>query len=82
MSTQTDKYGFVKPEITDPADITALNGNWDMVENELKNIDSKITSHTTTTNTALGKLQPKITYGTAEPSGGSPGDVYIQLLND
>ena len=24
--------------------------------------------------------QPKITYGTEEPSGGSDGDVYIQII--
>lgn len=24
--------------------------------------------------------QPKITYGTAAPSGGNPGDVYIQII--
>ena len=29
---------------------------------------------------AFAGCQRKITYGTAEPSGGSDGDVYIQLL--
>ena len=27
-----------------------------------------------------GTYQPKITYGTEEPSGGSDGDVYIQII--
>lgn len=35
MSTNTSKFSFIKPELTDPADITAMNGNWDKVEEEL-----------------------------------------------
>ena len=35
MSTTTTKYGFIKPELTDAADITAMNSNWDKVEEEL-----------------------------------------------
>lgn len=36
MSTKTKNYEFVKPELTDTADITATNGNWDKVDEELK----------------------------------------------
>lgn len=32
MSTLTENYGFIKPEKTDPADITATNGNWDNID--------------------------------------------------
>ena len=35
MSTNTANIGLVKPELTDPADITALNSNWDKIDNEL-----------------------------------------------
>lgn len=40
MSIKTAKYGFIKPELTDVANITDMNENWDKVEEEL----SKITS--------------------------------------
>ena len=36
MSTKTKNYELVKPELTDTADITAMNGNWDKVDEELK----------------------------------------------
>ena len=123
MSTQTEKYKLVSPELTDPADITSTNINWGIIETELKNlklyydnllnaideIRSDITSkHNATQNqineltsqintvdttshtrdsaldtkltTATSKLQSKVTYGTNTPSGGSNGDVYIQLV--
>ena len=35
MSTTTTKYKLVKPALTDAADITATNGNWDIIETEL-----------------------------------------------
>lgn len=36
MSTTTTNYKLVKPDLTDPADITAMNVNWDKVDDELK----------------------------------------------
>ena len=36
MSTTTKNYGLVKPELTDAADITAMNENWDKIDEELK----------------------------------------------
>ncbi len=36
MSTTTTNFKFVKPEKTDPADITAINSNWDAIDGELK----------------------------------------------
>lgn len=36
MSTTTTNYGLVKPELTDAADITAMNENWDKIDEELK----------------------------------------------
>ena len=35
MSTTTTKLGLVKPEMTDAADITAMNGNWDKIDTKL-----------------------------------------------
>ena len=32
MSTTTTNHNFIKPELTDPADITAYNGNWDKLD--------------------------------------------------
>lgn len=36
MSTTTTNYGLVKPALTDTADITAMNGNWDTIDSELQ----------------------------------------------
>ena len=35
MSTKTTNFEFVKPDMTDPADISALNENWDKVDEKL-----------------------------------------------
>lgn len=35
MSTTTTNFGLVKPELTDPADITQTNENWDKIDAEL-----------------------------------------------
>lgn len=35
MSTTTEHFKFFKPELTDPADITELNSNWDKIDTEL-----------------------------------------------
>lgn len=40
MSTTTTNYGLVKPELTDVADITATNENWDLIDAKLKNIET------------------------------------------
>ena len=49
MSTTTTNYALVKPALTDPADITALNSNWDKIDTTLKKkadlgTDGKLTS--------------------------------------
>ena len=45
MSTTTTNFGFVKPELTDPADITSFNANWDIIDENLKAAsESKATS--------------------------------------
>lgn len=37
MSTKTTNYELVKPDLTDAADITAMNQNWDKLDEKLKN---------------------------------------------
>lgn len=44
MSTTTTNLGLIKPELTDPADITTFNTNWDKVDSQINNINSQITS--------------------------------------
>lgn len=41
MSTKTTKLEFVKPDLTDSADITAYNQNWDKTDNEFQEIDEQ-----------------------------------------
>lgn len=41
----TPKYEFKKRELTDIADITATEDNWDKVEEELDNQDTALASH-------------------------------------
>ena len=36
MSTQTTNYKLIKPELTDAANITKMNTNWDKIDTELK----------------------------------------------
>jgi hypothetical protein len=39
MSTTTKNYGMFKPELSDPADITKMNPNWDTIDEELKRLN-------------------------------------------
>lgn len=41
MSKTTTNYKLVKPELTDVADITAMNPNWDTLDAELKSLNDK-----------------------------------------
>lgn len=42
MSTTTSNYDLVKPELGDPADITAMNSNWDTIDNKLGEINDQL----------------------------------------
>lgn len=35
MSTLTSRFSLIKPALSDPADITAFNGNWDTIDTNL-----------------------------------------------
>lgn len=41
MSTLTSNYSLIKPELSDTADITAYNDNWDKIDTELTNLKPK-----------------------------------------
>lgn len=45
MSTTTTNYALVKPELTDAADITAMNENWDKLDTQLKSGDTALYKH-------------------------------------
>lgn len=38
MSTTTTKYKLIKPELSDPANITAFNENWDIIDEQLSEL--------------------------------------------
>lgn len=45
MSTKTTNFGLIKPALTDPADITVFNTNWDKIDEKLKEAsENKATS--------------------------------------
>lgn len=56
MSTKTTNFELVKPDLTDAADITATNPNWDLIDEKLASLedfangnyaDKSVTIHTT-----------------------------------
>lgn len=46
MSTTTPNFELIKPELTDPADITAINQNWDKIDEELKKGEALVVTAT------------------------------------
>jgi hypothetical protein len=42
MSTTTTNFNLIKPELTDVADITATNANWDVIDGELQSFNEKM----------------------------------------
>lgn len=42
MSTKTTNFNFIKPEKSDPADITSTNENWDKLDEALINRDADL----------------------------------------
>ena len=48
MSTTTTNYGLIKPDLNDPADITQMNRNWDIIDEELDNAHIPVTSEVPT----------------------------------
>ena len=46
MSTNTTHFNFFKAEMSDPADITEFNANWDRIDTELASAGTRIVSAT------------------------------------
>lgn len=63
MSTTTPIFGLLKPELTDAADITKMNGNWDKIDTELiKNqVYTAVGTHNTFTGSKYDVTVPGIT---------------------
>ena len=40
MSKTTTNLGLIKPELTDAADITAMNANWDKIDEQITKLSS------------------------------------------
>ena len=66
MSTTTANLGLIKPELSDAADITLTNENWDK-------IDQKLSGDVVTkeyVDEALRNAAPTYTYGTEDLTAG------------
>lgn len=73
----TTNYNLKKPEAGDDVSPTPFNDNADIVDSKLKEINDSINVINTSISTINGKLK-NITISTAEPSGGSNGDIWIK----
>lgn len=47
MSTRTSRFGLIKPELMDAADITAFNSNWDKIDDKLAGISEIVVASST-----------------------------------
>lgn len=61
MSTTTTNYKLHKPELSDPADITAMNPNWDKIDEELHNLNTKRVTATSTDGVTYRATVPGVT---------------------
>ena len=61
MSTKTQNYNLIKPALTDAADITATNSNWDKIDSELKQRYSPQNKPTATDVGAMSNTNPSAT---------------------
>ena len=75
MSTTTTNLGLIKPELTDAADITAMNENWDKIDSK---IQEQIAHKANTSNPH--NVTAKQTGGL--PSEGSGNSLFGNDLND
>jgi hypothetical protein len=57
----TENFKFYKPELSDPADITELNANWDRIDTELANAGTRIVTATSTNGVAYTATVPYLT---------------------
>lgn len=60
MSTKTTNFNLIKPELTDAADITNFNNNWDVIDQQLKSQDSNLSTHSTNVNNPHGVTKAQV----------------------
>lgn len=80
MSTTTSNLGLIKPELTDAADITAMNNNWDLIDSKLKEHDDAL--ETAGENEYLPLSGGKITGNLEIEKANSPGIVLGTTTNN
>lgn len=66
----TTNYNLKKPESGDDVTPTPFNDNADIVDSKLKEVNDSISG--------INDKVKNITISTAEPSGGSDGDIWIK----
>lgn len=73
MSTTTTNYKLIKPELTDAADITAMNPNWDTLDTKLKELSDELDDNTIETKVNAHIANKSNPHGvTAEQVGALP----------
>lgn len=81
MSTTTTNLGLIKPALTDAADITAMNANWDALDEEITSFKTLATLRSTAiTETAVAQTESTIKHyllsGTDYVADDLPSDAY------
>ena len=92
MSTTTEKLGLIKPELSDPADITAMNNNWDKLDENIGKLGTVLFNESKTS--LMGVTVPNLSsykmlaiYITVQRQGSSTTskgviNVYKGVVND
>lgn len=76
MSLLTPNYNLIKPELSDPADITALNPNWEKIDSKFKTVDEALQS-VSEGGGSSGKRTTRFTVGTTTTGWGSSDCDYL-----
>lgn len=77
MSTLTTNYGLSKPDLTDPADITKMNPNWDKIDETLK----KHADHKHTAKDVGAVTQEEMNSAITSAINSAIGDVDVSLAS-
>lgn len=66
MSTKTPNYSLVKPALGDPADITAMNQNWDTLDTNLRRVDVNAKDHADSKDNPHGVTKAQVGLGAVD----------------
>lgn len=66
MSTTTTNYELVKPELSDVADITQMNPNWDKLDQTLKTLSTNTDNHASNKSNPHGVTKAQVGLGNAD----------------